>query len=308
MNTVRSGRLRRLVWLASWPKSGNTWLRCLLANLLSESNTPILPDALGSSLPGDHAANRQLFDTLAGIPSSDCTDDEAESLRPAVYRFWASEAAKTNDRFLFSKTHDAFHDTVSGEPLFPPDVTAGAVYLLRNPLDVAVSFAFHSGHECMSCSSVDVTNPQVSLTGFHNTQVRQRVMDWAVHVESWVVAPFPVLVLRYEDLLADTLQELAKVVRFLELDDADDQSRLQRAVEFSTFARMRKAEEEHGFRENSISRRRFFRSGRVGDWRHHLTMEQARTVLESCGRVMSAFGYDCEALLDEVRGAAAEAR
>ena len=303
--TARTGGLHRFVWLASWPKSGNTWLRSLLANFLSQSNTPVPLDEFSDSVPSCHAASREVFDAMAGIHSAHCTDDEAESLRPAVYRLGASNAAQNDVRFLFSKTHDAYHDTNSGEPLFPPDVTSGAVYLVRNPLDVAVSFAFHSGHECMSCGTNAVSDPQKATLAGRN-QLRQRLMDWSTHVESWTGAPFPVLVLRYEDLLADTLQGLTKVVRFLELDDGNDQHRLQRAAEFSTFANLRKAEEQHGFRENSLSNRRFFRSGRAGDWRRHLTAEQARTVLDANGRVMSASGYDSEALLGEVRGKAAQ--
>lgn len=300
MNSVRTGRLHRVVWLASWPKSGNTWLRALLANFLSESDMPVHLEELSSVMPGGHAASRQIFDAMAGIPSSHCTDDEAELWRPTVYRLCAEDAARADVRFLYYKTHDAFINTASGEPLFPPDVTAGAVYLVRNPLDVAVSFAFHCGHEDMSRSTANIVSPRATTGGPHTTQLRQRMMDWPTNVKSWAEAPFPVLVLRYEDLLADTLDGLTKIVRFLNLDGRDDDSRLRRAVEFSSFSRLAEDEKQHGFRENRDSKQPFFRSGRAGDWRRHLTVPQALTVLESAAPVMSAFGYDCDALLDDV--------
>lgn len=300
MNSVRTGRLHRVVWLASWPKSGNTWLRALLANFLSESDMPVHLEELSNLMPGGHAASRTVFDTMAGIESSHCTDDEAELWRPTVYRLCAEDAAREDVRLLYYKTHEAFVNTASGEPLFPPDVTAGAVYLVRNPLDVVVSFAFHCGHEDMSRSTANIVSPRATTGGAHTTQLRQRMMDWPTNVKSWAEAPFPVLVLRYEDLLADTLDGLTKIVRFLSLDGRDDDSRLRRAVEFSSFSRLAEAEKQHGFRENWGSKQPFFRSGRAGDWRRHLTAPQALTVLESAARTMSAFGYDCEALLDDV--------
>ena len=296
MSSVRQGGSRRFVWLASWPKSGNTWVRCLLTNFLSESNEPVSID----NLVGHSATDMKTFDTFAGIPSSHCTDDEAESLRPSVYRFQAAaEVESGHDGLLFSKVHDAFRTTASGESLFPTAVTAGAVYVMRNPLDVAVSGAFHWGID-MSKAVAALNNP-LKLAGRNTDQLRQRIGNWSSHVENWTRGPrFPVLALRYEDLLAEPLETLARIVRFLNLNGDDDGNRLRRAVEFSSFARSREAEDQHGFLDRSPHSRRFFRSGRAGDWRHYLTSKQARAVLEAHGPVMEMWGYDCGALLGEL--------
>lgn len=298
MSGVRQGGSRRFVWLASWPKSGNTWVRCLLTNFLSESNEPVSIDALIGRL----AANMKTFDTFAGVPSSHCTEDEAESLRPSVYRFQAAaEVESGHDGLLFSKVHDAFGVTALREPLFPPDVTAGAVYLMRNPLDVAVSWAFHGGITDMSKTVAALCSPAGRMAAGNSDQLRQRMGDWSSHVESWTCAPFPVLVLRYEDLLAEPVETLAQLVRFLKLNGDDDKNRLRRAVEFSSFARLREAEDQHGFLDRPPDSRRFFRSGRAGDWRSYLTSQQARAVIEAHGPVMSTWGYDSEALLGDLR-------
>ena len=97
---------------------------------------------------------------------------------------------------------------------------------------------------------------------------------------------------RYEDLLADTARQLARVVEFLRLDGASDEGRLRQAVSFADFARLRKNEEREGFRERFPATRRFFRSGKAGDWRRYLTAAQARDVVRRHGRVMAAQGYD----------------
>ncbi len=296
MSAVRD--LRRFAWLASWPKSGNTWVRCLLSNFLSKSSEPVSIN----HLIGTPAADRKTFDTFAGVTSSHCTDAEAESLRPRVYRLQAAAAIEAgHDDLLFSKVTDAYHDTASGEPLFPATVTAGAIYVMRNPLDVAVSTAFHWGITDMSVSVASLNHRAGTTAGQHDHQLRQRLGTWSSHVESWTGAPLPVLAVRYEDLLADPVETLARMVRFLKLDDADDQVRLRRAVEFSSFARLQEAEEQHGFRGRPPHARRFFRSGRSGEWRRYLSDGQVRAVLEAHGPVMSRWGYDCDALLDELR-------
>ena len=281
-----SGR-RRIVWIASWPKSGNTWTRLLLANVMAEEAVSI--NQLKRALPGNMASSRQQFDDLAGVESSLCTDDEVDALRPEVYRACARRAAADGVPLVFCKAHDAMHETPAGEPLFPPDATVGAIYLLRNPLDVAVSRAFQSGH-CDFSTSIAWLNHRNHTVRATARNLRERLLDWSGHVESWMAAPFPVLPVRYEDLLADTPSELARMVRFLGLGGATQPVKLRRAARLADFQRLREQEEQEGFREN-IGTGRFFRAGRAGDWRRHLTAAQARAVVDAHHRVMSAMGY-----------------
>ncbi len=305
MSTVRLGGLRRIAWLASWPKSGNTWVRSLLSNFMSASSEPVSINGL----LGEPAAGRKFFDRIVGVSQSLCTDDEIDPLLPSIYRsIAAAEVESGQDELLFFKTHDVFRNTEFGEPFFPKEVTAGAVYVMRNPLDAAVSFHCHFGMCCMDATIASINNPSFEMAGSSSRHLRQHAGDWSSHVESWTRAPFPVLVLRYEDMLADSVGALARLVRFLKLDGADDAAKLQRTAEFSSFARMQEAESLHGFKERPPVTQRFFRSGRVGDWRRHLTATQARAVLEAHGPVMSAWGYDCEALLREIRTMRSESR
>ena len=278
---------RRIVWIASWPKSGNTWTRLLLANVVAEEAVSI--NQIKRALPGSMASDRHQFDDLAGVESALCTDDEVDALRPEVYRASARRAAADGVPLLFCKAHDALHETPAGEPLFPADATVGAIYLVRNPLDVAVSRAFQSGH-CDFSATIARMNNRDHAVGATARHLRERLFDWSGHVESWLTAPFPVLPVRYEDLLADTPGELARMVRFLSLNDVAQPAKLRRAVRLADFQRLREQEEQEGFREN-IGTGRFFRSGRAGDWRRHLTAAQARAVLDAHHRVMSAMGY-----------------
>lgn len=277
---------RRIVWIASWPKSGNTWTRLLLANVMAEETVSI------NQLPGSVASSRQRFDDLMGMESALLSDDEIDALRPEAYRAHARQAAAEGVPLLFYKAHDALHETPTGEPLFPADATVGAIYLLRNPLDVAVSLAFHSGHR--NCAAaIRTLNARAGVVRARARHLRERRIDWSGHVASWMAAPFPVLPVRYEDLLADTPGELARMVRFLGLGGVAQTAKLRRAARMADFRRLREQEEREGFREFHEHARgaRFFRSGSVGDWRQRLTAAQVRDVVDAHHRMMSAMGY-----------------
>ena len=288
-------------------------MRALLANLRAapsqERTCPVPINELRAALPGSTTASREHFDEFTGLASADCTDAEAAQLRPAVYRARAKQhatrhalanaalAGRGAETPFFYVAHDAYQTTPSGEPLFPDDISLAAVYLARNPLDVAVSWAFYAGHEDLAAAVAMLGNPRAGLLGPDWPRLGQRLLDWSGHVRSWRAAPFPVLTVRYEDLLADTAGELARVVRFLRLDGADDQARLRRAAAFSDFALLRAAEQREGFKETPAVAQRFFRSGKAGDGRRLLSSDQVRQILHAHGRTMATLGYAATAEL-----------
>ena len=278
---------RRIVWLASYPKSGNTWLRTLLANFLKRSRRPVPLNALpfGPALDGHRVGE------LAGVAADDCTEAEVDSLIPACWRaYLASSACGPESRL--SKTHGAYVVNRAGEPLFPGDVTAGALYVVRNPLDVAVSAAFHFGESGCAESVARLSDAEARLGGGGKWHCRTRLLDWSGHVASWRTAPFPVLVVRYEDLVEDAAGELDRVLRFLGFKEVA-KARLRRAVEQSAFGSLRQREVRGGFREKLPANAGFFfREGRVGSWRGTLSADEVCSVVRKHGATMTALGYD----------------
>ena len=165
-----------IVWLASYPKSGNTWLRTFLTSYLKNDGTP----ASINELIGPLVTSRALFDEYLGLPSSDLAPGEILRLRPLLHELLAAELPRPT----FFKVHDACIHTAGG-PLFPRAATAGAVYLVRNPLDVAVSYAHHlqwsidrtveemNRSEITSAQASQATPP--SLPGFEAVLEPQRL-------------------------------------------------------------------------------------------------------------------------------------
>jgi hypothetical protein len=278
-----------ITWLASYPKSGNTWMRVFLTNYLQDRDAPAdINDLEG----GPIASARQWFDEWAGVEASLLSDDVIERLRPGVYRCMVRE----HPAMLYMKAHDAWGLTDQGEAIFPPDVTAGVVYIVRNPLDVTASFANHYGLTLEDAVAA-LADPGYTLgrsLGGLNDQLRQRIGAWSGHAQSWVDAPaLRVLIVRYEDLLAAPLETFGAVVQFVGLPL--DNYRLRRAVEFSRFEALQKQEQSRGFCERSIKApHSFFRRGQAGGWKEELTPELARRVLAEHGSMMRRFGYATE--------------
>ena len=287
---MRAGRRQRIVWVASYPKSGSTWMRMLLANFLLDSEEAVSINGLGQVLATPMSSALVDFDDRVGVAPGDCTSGEADMLLPRLYRERAARAAEIG-KLLFCKTHDTPRDTPAGEPLFPEDVTAGAVYIVRNPLDVAVSWAFYSGED-FAASIAMLNDPRRRLGEQGSRQLPHPLPDWSSHVHRWIGAPFPVLAVRYEDLLADAADQMGRVARFLRLEGASDAGRRRRAASLSSFDRLQREEERAGFVEHVFGNPYpFFRSGKAGGWCRHLSAAQVREVVRAHGETMAAFGY-----------------
>jgi aryl sulfotransferase len=275
-----------IVWLASYPKSGNTWLRALLVNYLRDADQPADINDLRESRTG-HAASRTTFDELVGVEASALSPDRVDRLRPEVYRRLADEA----EADLLLKVHDAWR-TESGVELFPRDVTRGVVYLVRNPLDAAVSWAHHLGvPEETAAARMCAQGPVRLESEVHGEQLPQFLGSWSDHVRSWLDASeLPLLLVRYEDLHAEPEDSLMRIAAFcgLELDAV----RARKAVAFSSFEELRRQEQEKGFRERQPGAQgAFFRRGEVGRWRSELPAPAARRLIAAHRETMARLGY-----------------
>ena len=280
-----------IVWLASYPKSGNTWVRILLANYLSGAQEPV---DINHLLVSSMASARGPFDQCCGIEASALDESLVDRLRPAVYRRLAADSSDD----LFMKVHDAWSETVPGQPMFPADVTRAVVYVVRNPLDVAVSAAAHWDVEpdqvvewmcdpdyCYNAAATRLPD-----------QLRQFLGSWSDHARSWLDrSALPSHLVRYEDLHVDPARELTGLLGSCGL--CCDPGRVRTAVDFSDFRELQRQEGAQGFRERPLtSREPFFRRGEAGAWRDELPATLADRLVQAHGETMLRFGYLGEAV------------
>jgi hypothetical protein len=270
-----------IVWLASYPKSGNTWLRAFLANLVANRAEPVALNDLPRY--AEDEANPDLFGALAGRPSSELGIDEIAALRPQVHAAIAQRARGT----CFVKTHN-MAGSFDGHPLHNWDVTAGAICVVRNPLDVAVSMTHHFGIDLDE--AIERLGDENVATLNDAQFVTQILGSWSLHVKSWAdIDNERFLVLRYEDLIGKPAKPFAKVAKLVGL--GQDRARIERAIRHAGFQSLASMEKKHGFIEASDKGARFFRKGRINEWRKALSREQVQRVVAAHREQMQRFGY-----------------
>jgi hypothetical protein len=261
-------RNKTVIWIASYPKSGNTWVRFLTCGLVFG--------------PLDSAA-------------------ALSQLAPDVHELRA--LPEPSAQMLLMKTH-----FVCSERLPLLTQTAAAIYVVRDPADVMLS-NFHYSQRSAT-SAVAATADEFDR--YVDSYIRERgdprwrslgMGSWDENVRSWVDAPhsFPVLLVRYEDLLADAQSVAGTIGRFLGL--ARTPTQVAAAVASASFERMREIEERDiGTRSVSIFYKpylqeaiaaglRFTRAGRSGDGAQALSAEQRRRFEETLGPLAQKLGY-----------------
>ncbi|MGF1631924.1 MAG: sulfotransferase domain-containing protein [Kiloniellaceae bacterium] len=271
-----------ILWLASYPKSGNTWMRVFLANLILGEPEPLpLPriNEVCSSEP-----NEVWFKPLTTKPVAGLSDKKVAALRVKAQE----RAAGLNKNIMPMKTHSLLGKD-HGYPTISVKATIGVIYIVRDPRDVAISAADHYGLTLDQAVEM-MADHAARGRGTPGNTVHELMGSWSDHVRSWTRWKHtPLLVLRYEDMLADPLGQLGGVARKLGI--TQDPARIRRAVEFSSFKTLQAQERETGFIEKSLHSQRFFRSGRAGGWREKLSPAQAAAIESDHAVQMRRFGY-----------------
>lgn len=275
--------MANIIWIASYPKSGNTWVRSFIHNLLSGADQPAPIAELPRVFQGE--LKRRWYTPLAGgRPLEELTPDQVFAMRRQVHADIAASAPGT----VFAKTHSPW-GSYNQVPLQNPAVMTGAVYIVRNPLDVVLSVADHFGRSVDE--AIDFLAVENNATPSDSENMMDFIGSWSLNVATWAAHqqhPRMVLV-RYEDLLDRPQKAFGRIARLLGRDQ--DRDRIDRAIRFSSFAELRRQEEQQGFSERSPHSGHFFREGRKGQWKDRLSEDQVRRVVEAHYEQMAHFRY-----------------
>jgi hypothetical protein len=266
-------------WVASYPKSGNTWIRYLL-----KSYSPELIQYSDSSLLA--------FQTVASLPLESLTIWQQMQLRGAALFFLSCMA---NNSETLIKSHHMFgkwrideNDDI-GIPLFTPVWVGRAIYVVRDPRDVACSLANHMGYSHTRAVEFMAEHNATLSDGLQATHI---ITSWSEHVQSWTgQQAAPTLLVRYEDLQEDPESELRDIVEFMGWEV--DEQKISQAVEDNRFEKWQQREQTEGFSE-ARQHGPFFRRGIAGGWRDELAPELVKQIEEQHTSQMIAMGYELE--------------
>jgi hypothetical protein len=270
-----------IVWLASYPKSGNTWLRTFLSNLLNRRAAADI-NALAEEFPYDIGG--RFYQALDPRPCNEYSRAETLALRPQVQRMIADQ----NPHVTFVKTHSALV-IEDGYQLIDPSLTVAAVYIVRNPLDVAVSFSSHRG------KSIDDTIDLMAMEGAVEVGSENAAQEffgsWSQNVESWTrTGSRAILPVRYEDMISSPRKTFSRIATFLGIGTSRE--RLDRAIRLSSFRVLKSQEQRAGFNERPQSAAApFFRKGEAGEGLKLLSTEQINRIVSAHRSHMERFGY-----------------
>jgi len=270
---------RRITWIASYPKSGNTWVRALLLNYLAPPGATVAINDI-KAIP--IAASRPLFDQALGCDSDLLLPHEIPALRSA----WYDSVAHRHPGHFF-KAHDQYDPR-----LHTPANSSLVLYIVRNPWDVAVSYAAHRGKPIADTIALLENGNHVAALSSRERkpQLPQFYGSWSTHASSWLdQTAIPVHLTRYEDLLANPCPTFSALLQACGY--AINEARLHTAIEACSFQNLRSQEDASGFHERPASAEKFFRQGRAGGWRDVLTPEQTANIARRHAETIARLGY-----------------
>lgn len=276
--------VQNIIWLSSYPKSGNTWVRVFAHNLIKELSGSTQTQNINRL--HEHTGwefGAKPFEAVLRKPFADANHQEIAKARPDAQN-WLARSRK--GPFL-TKTHLCVGHEF-GIPTVNLDVTLAAIYVVRNPLDVAISFAHHLSEP------VDTVIAKMAQHNFTTANRERHVYEimgsWSQHVASWIgIFNRPVHIMRYEDMLSRPEQSFGALARFLGLQPTQEQ--LKAAITKSSFAELKRQESERGFREKPPNAERFFREGISGQWVNGLSPAQIQNIVLAHAPMMQRFGY-----------------
>lgn len=275
----------KVVWLVSYPKSGNTWFRCFLSALFHGEVD------LSNLKTNGIFSSRNIYEKIHGINSRFLENEEFLNNISKIYR----HHIRTAPKMMFIKVHDAFQKNKQNESIFPADVSHKVIYLVRNPLDIVASFANHLDSTKDNAIKL-MNNPSGHIGGGKieglniNLQFKQLMYSWSGHYKSWInQKQIDVVTVRYEDMINSTFATFKSTMDAIGIQASD--TAIKKAIRLSSFKKLKKAEEKTGFKEKSIKTKSFFRQGISEGYKNELNSDQIKLIVETHKKCMKKLNY-----------------
>ena len=278
--------MKKIIWISSYPKSGNTWTRFFLSNYFFNKNKAESDFKIVNKI--DKFPPYKILQQLI-------TEDEIKNSAYNISKYWSKiqlEITKTNEDYVFLKNHNALV-SVDGRGLTDERFSLAFIYLVRDPRDIAVSYSNFD-----KTLSIDKAIERMTSENLYCHVAEQFPLDvemlgsWKFNYLSWKngVEQIPRIIIKYEDLINNTFETKLKIIKFLSniINCNVDKDQIKFSIEQSEFKRLKGIEENHKFHESSNT---FFNKGSVGQWKNILSPLQVTKIENFCKSEMIDLGY-----------------
>ena len=289
--------MKKIFWVASYPKSGNTWMRAILCSLFFTKEGKFDFKLL------NHISNFDHTSKFAFLKNMNPDDFNKLNEISVICKYWieAQKRAKIEENFAFFKTHSA-NVTLNSHQYTNEQNTAGLIYLVRDPRDVVISYAKHyrinidkAIHNLKSVNLITWTgDPKKNSCSVLTS-------SWDKNYLTWKNLNVPKLFIKYEDLLQHTQQTLNKIMDFFlenyNIKFNHKEKLIKNIIETTSFESFRKFEKKQGFNEapyfyfKSGIAEYFFRVGKSQQWKNELTNEQLKDIENSFSEILQELEY-----------------
>ena len=290
---------KKIFWICSYPKSGNTWLRLILAGLFFTDNGKLNNFNLLNKIPKfDLLENFKFIKDLSEqdynlIFKKKAYDEESLI---TYSKYWIEAQKRKNiieGNFSFFKTHNA-RVKINSNYYTTSKTTLGFIYITRDPRDIVISYSNHMK------KSVDYTidfllNGQIMGKEMNIKIMPEIILNWKDNYVSWKkFTDVPSLFLKYENMLDDPNKEIIKIINFLNknfnIEIKNKIEKIKNIIKSTNFSKIEKLEKKIGFKEN-LKLEKFFRVGKKNQWKNKLTPNQLSLIQNSFEKTMMELKY-----------------
>lgn len=290
----------KIIWIASYPRSGNTWLRSILSSIFlgkkGKFNFSLLENIEAFDIPSRYEFVKYLYNS----------DYKKLKNINVISKYWleAQRRIYKNDNYnflkniTFFKTHSA-NINLNNKQFTNSDKSAGLIYIVRDPRDVVISYSKH--YEVPIDKTIDNIANTMKLLRTTEKEYPILIGSLNYHYKSWKYLKAPKLIVKYENLLNDPSKTISEILLYFQIffnyNFNNREEILKNIVKTTDFKIMQNFEKQYGFKEAAYSTQNkkfkefFFRRGTSKQWEEILTASQINIIESSCCDLMKEFNY-----------------
>lgn len=281
--------MNKIIWIASYPKSGNTWLRYFLGNYFFNNKDDFEPEII---------KNIKKFHLDKELIKSKFHNQDFIKNPYNVSKYWIESQKKLEIKkgnVVFLKTHNALINIENNE-FTNSDLTLAIIYIIRDPRDVVVSYSKYR-HLDYDKTIEHMIGSKVNIPYVRDAKDASNIEitgSWAFHYNSWKdgISEIPRIIIKYEDLLSNSEKIFTNIIKFLSniMKLEVNYKKIKSSNNLSKFTKLKNFEEKNNFFENNSSEN-FFRIGKSGNWKKELNKDQIKKIEDSFKIEMINLGY-----------------